>query len=535
MRRFILVILFFSISVISVAQFNQEWILSAGGTSSDYSYDMYTDISGNCYITGYFYGTAVMGDSTLTSSGSCDIYAAKLDTEGNWLWVRRAGSTGADIGLGITADSSGNILITGTFQDTVAFGTTQLVTSGEDDIFVAKLDSNGNWLWATGAGGISFDSSYEIAADSGCNYYITGYFADVANFGSTSLTSSGTDDIFIAKLDSSGIWQWARRAGGSEYDSGKALGLDSGGIIYAIGKFRNTADFGSDTMTSNGYEDIFIAKLDSNGNWLGTTRTGGTGSDLGNDLVFDSSGNCYLTGYFSGTLSFGANTVTSLGNLDIFAAKMDASGNWLWASRAGGTLADYGYKIDLDSNGKVYLTGKFKSSADFGTDVLTSSGVFDAFIAGLENNGNWLWAVRAGGTASDTGMGINMDAIGNGYVLGDFYGTATFPDSTMTSLGGMDIFLLKFSVNGSSGTPLPPQNLHISVLGNDILLEWDPVTQNTAGQPIIPDSYNIYYSAEPYDTFDQVGQTESTSWTHTGAALQLSGYYKVTTVLESSF
>ena len=321
-RTFLFVLLLFCTTFIFAQSEVWQWAKQAGGTYWDEGCDIAIDSSGNSYVTGYFYGTASFGSTTLTSSGDIDIFVAKLDSSGNWLWVKQAGGTSDDYGLGIATDSSGNSYVTGYFRGTASFGNTTLTSSGQDDIFVAKLDSNGNWLWAKKAGGTNNDEGRSIAIDSSGNSYVTGYFYSVtASFGSITLTSSGSYDIFVAKLDSSGNWLWVKQAGGNYWDMGYSIAIDSSGNSYVTGYFEGTASFGTTELTSSGDYDIFVAKLDSIGNWLGAKKAGGTLWDWSNGIATDSSGNTYLTGYFSGTASFGGINLTSSGGEDIFVAK----------------------------------------------------------------------------------------------------------------------------------------------------------------------------------------------------------------------
>ena len=178
-----------------------------------------------------------------------------------WLWAKKAGGTGDDYGQSIATDSSGNSYVTGYFAGTATFGDTELTSSGSTDIFVAKLDSGGNWLWAKKAGGTSSDTGRSIATDSSGNSYVIGYFAGTATFGDTELTSSGNNDIFVAKLDSGGNWLWVMKAGGTDLDVGKSIAIDSSGNSYVTGYFRGTATFGDTELTSSGLYDIFVAKV----------------------------------------------------------------------------------------------------------------------------------------------------------------------------------------------------------------------------------------------------------------------------------
>ncbi|MGC9362901.1 MAG: SBBP repeat-containing protein, partial [Candidatus Syntrophosphaera sp.] len=209
------------------------------------------DDQGNQYITGSFEETADFGSTTLTSSGNKDIFVAKLDGDGNWLWAKKAGGTAYDYGQGIVLDGSGNVFVTGYFRDVADFGDISLTSNGYDDIFVAKLDPDGNWIWATSAGAASSDSAQDITIDASGNLYITGLFMQSTTIGSTTLTSSGGSDIFVARMDSGGNWLWAVRAGGSSGDSGRSITFD-GVNLYITGDFRETAAFGGNSLTSSG-------------------------------------------------------------------------------------------------------------------------------------------------------------------------------------------------------------------------------------------------------------------------------------------
>lgn len=425
------------------------WVNGAGGASSDRGRAIATDGFGNCYVTGNYLGTATFGGTTFTSSGSDDIFIAKLDTFGNWIWVKTAGSTGVDAGYGIATDAGGNCYVTGYFQGTATFGGTSLVSSGGSDIFIAKLDANGNWLWANRAGGIASDIAYAISTGAGGNCYITGSFSDTATFGDSSHTSSGANDIFVAGMDSSGNWLWLKAAGGTSTDIGYGISASADGSCYITGSFMSSASFGVSSLASIGSSDIFIAKLDANSNWLWAISAGGTGSDTGSGIATDLSGNCYITGSFSGTAGFGSSTLISGGGVDIVITKTDPDGNWLWAKKAGGTGSDTGYGIATDTIGNCYATGFFSSTAGFGSTTLTSSGANEIFNTKLDTNGNWLWANGAGGSSLDIGYAIASDSNGNCYVTGVFVGTATFGTLSINLSGGNNVFITK------TGLPYP--------------------------------------------------------------------------------
>ena len=366
---------------------NWQWATQAGGLSYDYSYSINLDDAGNSYITGSFWETATFGSHTLTSSYDRNIFVAKLDAGGNWQWAIQAGGSGSDKAYSLSSDESGNSYILGRFQDTATFGSTSLTSSGPDDIFVAKLDTNGNWLWATQAGGTSGNFPHSISLDEAGNSYITGVFEIAANFGSTSLTSN-YKDTFVAKLSANGNWQWATQVVGDGFDSGYSITLDEADNSYITGVFHDTATFGSTSLTSIGWSDIYVAKLDSYGNWQWATQAGGdVGShtnEIGFSIKLDEAGNSYITGQFSETAAFGSTYLTSSGQDEIFVAKLDTNGNWQWATQAGGTASDYARSIVLGEAGNYYIAGFFPGTATFGSSSLTSDDDFDIFVAKLD-------------------------------------------------------------------------------------------------------------------------------------------------------
>ena len=427
-----------------------QWAVRAGGPALDESevgQAIAIDGQGNQYVTGWFWGTATFGPYTLTSASSeyPDIFAVKLDTNGNWLWaVQAVGGAiwGYGFGQGIAVDGDDNVYLTGYFEGTADFGTTYLTSVVGVDAYVAKLDTSGNWLWAVRGGGTDNDFGQGIAVDGAGNAYLTGFFSGSADFGPYTLTSSGYEDVFAAKLDPNGNWLWAVRAGGLDYDYGYGIAVDNTGNAYLTGYFWGSATFGPYTLTSS-YIDIFAAKMDPNGNWLWAVRAGGTSWDEVSGIAVDGTGNAYLTGYFEGSAVFGSYTITSSVDGDIFAAKLDPNGNWLWAVRAGGASHDDGYGIAVDGAGNAGLTGYCCDSATFGPFTLTEGGLFAAKI---DASGNWLWAVQGGGT----GYSIAMDQAGNAYLTGSFSGSASFGPYTITSSGYDDIFVAKLS----PGTPV---------------------------------------------------------------------------------
>ena len=365
------IMVLFMTSAVLTAQAQWEWAKQAGGSSYDLGLGISVDANGNSYVTGYFKETATFGADTLTSFGQTDVFVAKFDTDGDWEWAKQAGGSSYDNGYSISVDANGNSYVAGRSREPA---------SGYDDVFVAKFDADGNLQWIKRTGGSGANSGSGISVDANGNSYVTGYFKETVTFGADTLTSiSGSNDVFVAKIDTDGNWQWAKQAGGSDSDYGSGISVDANGNPYVTGRFKATATFGAFTLTSSGDFDVFVARIDTDGNWQWAKQAGGWGSDFGKSISA-ANGNSYVTGYFSETVTFGADTLTSSGSMDVFVAELDKHGNWQWAKQAGGSDSDYGNSISV-ANGNSYVTGQFKETATFGADTLTSSGIIDVFVA----------------------------------------------------------------------------------------------------------------------------------------------------------
>ncbi len=492
------------------------WAVSGGGGGDDQVSDLATQSAfpggSNKYIIGSFTGTAYFGASTLTSAGGTDIYVAKLDQYGNCLWAVRAGGPNNDHGVNISNDGLGYMCITGDFTGTASFGTTSLTSANSSypDIFVAKLDSDGAWQWAVKAGAAYEDYGMGISNDNAGNSYVTGsYYASTgsATFGSITLPHSDlSDDIFVAKLSPGGTWLWAVKAGANwdTWNSDRAYSIHtdySTGTSFVTGSFEGTIHFGGYSFSSAGGADLFVAILDSSGNYIGAQRAGGTGFDRGYAITADLSGVSYVAGSFAGTATFAYNQqLVSSGSNDICVAKLSSDGSsWQWAVRAGGSGQDWGYGVALGD--KVYLTGSFRTTAGFGSTSLTSGGLDDIFAAALDTSGNWQWAVRAGSAGADFGRGITAAFSSFGgwrvTVAGDYENTVRFSGALLSSAGQSDAFITQPVANYGAIVPPAPQNLAISVPGpNQINLQWEPVTHDTNGNPLTINHYAVYYSLD---------------------------------------
>jgi hypothetical protein len=434
-----------------------EWAVEAGGSSLDYGYGVAIDNNGDCYVIGKFFDTAVFGTMTLTSYGAMDIFVAKLDNVGEWQWAVNAGGGGADVGSCIAVDEQGNSYITGVFYDVAWFGNFTLTSIGgpaDPDVFVAKLDTNGNWQWAVQGGGYIGDAGYGIAVDSNGNSYVTGHFMYSAYFGSFHLTSQGSADVFVAKLDTDGVWIWAVSGGGSQPDYVCDIAVDVNGNAYLTGDFEGSATFGTETITSLGNVDVFIAKLDSDGAWEWARSGGSSSIERGYDIALDDDENAYVTGVFLVSVTFGTTTLSSQGSWDVYVVKIDSSGDWQWVVSAGSSSTEGAWGITVDSSGNPFISGVFDGVVTFGTTTITTQGARDVFVATLDSNGYWQWAVCAGGADWDESYALTASNTGVLYVTGYFDGSALFGNTTLSTHGDFDVFIAQLRYQSANQPPV---------------------------------------------------------------------------------
>ena len=369
-----------------------SWATSIGGTGTDSGEGIATDSGGNVYVIGKYSGSVTIGSTTLTtvSVGSYDAFVAKYDTSGTVQWAKSIGGMSSEYGHGIATDNGGNVYVIGEYQGTATFapGTTLTSASGTRDAFVAKYDTSGTVQWAKSIGGTSTDTGYGISTDSSGNVYVIGTYVGTLTIGSTTLDGTGNGDVFVAKYDTSGTDQWARSIGGTGPDYGYGIATDSSGNVFVTGRYRGgTITFAPDTTLTNAgpyTDDAFVAKYDTSGTVQWARGFGGGDYDNGYGIATDSSGNVYVTGGFTGSVTIGPGTTLTGSEFfeNAFVAKYDTSGTVQWATSIDGTGSDNGYGIATDSGGNVYVVGDYTNgSITIGSTTLTSAGTTDAFVA----------------------------------------------------------------------------------------------------------------------------------------------------------
>lgn len=391
-------------------------------------------------------------------------------TQGQSLqWVTIAGGDSSQCARELQVDDQGNVYTLGQFAGTVDLDpgpATQLATSFDfEDIYLQKLDPNGNLLWAGTFGGAWLQDGTGMALDSAGNIYITGGFDQTVDFdpgpGTSFRVSAGDADIFLLKLDPNGQFQWVKTMGGQLNDFGEGIALDPWGNICLIGNFEGIADFdpgfGNEILTAADSHDIFIAKYSPLGDflWAGSCPGNRDVNFVRYEIATDDSGNVYTAGGFIGDTDFdpgpGTNLIVNQGLNDIFLLKLDSAGQFQWVKGYGSSGEDVAFALAIDDSQQVNFTGGFSNTVDFGGPSFTfpSQGSVDGFLAQVTPSGNTTWAVSFGGAGFDYAKSISVDAPGTVVVAGQFEDTIVLPNNTLVAQGSEDAFVLRGSLTGN--------------------------------------------------------------------------------------
>ena len=376
------------------------WAKRVGGSSYDAGSAIAADRSGNFFITGNFSGSAEFGTKIIATKGAQDIFIAKYSPDGSLLWVKGEGEKSEEFAEGIAVDNQGNSVIIGAFYYKTCFGGIhELRSNGSYDIFVVKYDVDGRIIWAKNFGGTDWDCGMSVATDGSDNIIITGYFRDSIKFDSVILNakSHSYPDMFITKLSSSGEVLWAKRGGGIYKDNGKDIATDSKQNIYITGTISGgfggaSVDFGSTTLTAKGCDDVFIAKYNANGDVLWAKRAGSISTDRGNAVALDPDDNCYLAGSFHSDAEFDSYSLSSKAtSCDIFVTRLKA----LESSTITVTSPNGGEKWEAGTTNTISWIGQNIDNYDVEIKYSTDNGKNWQFVDYQTNHGasgsyNWL-------------------------------------------------------------------------------------------------------------------------------------------------
>ena len=466
--KHLLTILLTTLTITTALAQDYRWAHGFGGPTGDsQGTSIATDANGNVYVAGTHADTIDFDPGLDTANIAPGGFIAKYDSTGLFQWaVRTAYNSYSTLSIAVNATG---VYATGCFNGTFDFDPSPAVvnlTANWADIFLIKFDLNGNFVWVKQMGGTDTDAPNSIAIDDLGNSYITGYFKDtIADFdpgtGIANVIAHGVYNIFCAKYDINGNYQWAFGFGeGTFFNSGGSIAVDLTGIVVS-GSFTDTLDFDPNLGTSLLYPTnggMFLAKYDINGNY---SWAFGINASCSSVAIEKTTSNLIITGGFGGTVDFDPGTATAnytaspIGSF--YFAKYDMNGNFFVNKQINGISGGSGSKIKkitYDLSGNILLTGGFSGSADFDPGIgivslTAAANLTDIFLAKYDNAGNYLEAMSIGGVYSDQSSSIAIDSLGNHYITGFFTNAVDFDpgpgNATLFPATAENIFIAKYS------------------------------------------------------------------------------------------
>lgn len=412
---------------------NLAWVKTAGSINSDGANGIVTDHDGNIIITGYFTGEMNFQGEVVTSAGGMDFFIAKLDSDGNLIWIKTTGGAYDDYGKSVAVDNNNNIFVTGTFQGFMQFDELIAEPNSLKDIFLIKYSSDGNALWGEYPGGNGDDYPGRVVVDGSDNVLICGTYDHFLYIGGSSRVGKLGNDFFVAKYDNNGDFSWWTNDGSDLNESAVDLAVDDSGNAYVTGDFSGELFFGSFSVTSFGASDVFLAKYNSAGVFQWAKQSGASGNnDIAGGVAADNSGNVYL--YYKKDIP---------GNMARI-EKYSSSGTELLNTGFGSNGLITPKSIITDNSQNIYVTGMFSGTSDLGEGDVTSAGEGDYFFTKFYADGSFKFNYTAGSSLSDCGNSICLDADNNIFIGGFYNDGIDFGSESHSSQGEEDIMIVKY-------------------------------------------------------------------------------------------
>ena len=432
-----------------------DWVKPFGGPKDQIIRKLLVAPDGSIFMGGSFGGSVSFGGDTFSSHSywDQDAFVAKLSPSGEHVWSRPLWSNSNELVENIALDSTGRLYVAGYFSTEINLDGLVLSGNPQLHLFFAQFDPDGHAVRATALGDSGWfnSSSLAVTRDDGVLLLITG--TGTVDFGGGPLTNAGynTEDVYLAKFDSSGQHVWSKRFGDSYRQSGRRVVVDAAGNIFIVGSFSGVIDFGGGPLTASApldRRDGFIAKFDAAGNHLRSKSFGGPGNEHIQDIAFDSAGNVVIIGTYDQSFDFGGGPLPHQGGYDIFLAKLDSLGNPIFSAGFGDGADQVSWALAMDDGGRIAMTFNHNAGGDGfsfdGVHTLRSVDSQDGFVSFFADSGAYQGAFPIAGPQGKWVGPIAFDKSGSLIVGGVFEGTADFGGHTsLTSVDRSDVFLAK--------------------------------------------------------------------------------------------
>lgn len=396
-----------------------------------------------------------------SGNGTCQVtldadkqVGALFGIPGSNIWLEQ---TNASISASIDSAkvlSGGDVVVGGTFSGTITLGGKSITASGGNDGFVARLRAaDGMAVWIKQLGGASGAAVNGVDTDNNGDVFVAGFFAGSLNLGGSTFTSSGLDDVFTVKLKGSdGSHLWSKAFGGTSEDQPGGVAVDTQGNAVVAGSFYNSITPGTTAINSAGGSDIFIVKYAaSNGAHVWSKGVGGTLNDQAEAVAIDGSDNVVIGGTFSGSVNFGSGNVTPPNGASsgAFVAKYAAANGAYLVVKPSNALS--ATSVAADTQGNMYVVGDFKGTLNVGgPSSLSSAGGKDIYVVKYSIAGSHVWSKSFGNANTDSIYSVRIDATGNLLLIGTFYGSVSYGGATLSAAGDKDIFVAHLQESGGA-------------------------------------------------------------------------------------
>jgi hypothetical protein len=424
------------------------WSKAFGAGGDQAARAVAVDDSNALWLTGFYKGRVAFGGASLPPAGGRDFFAAKLSGLGDHVFSASVGDAHDQVGAGVAADPAGNIALTGYFSNSVDLGGGRIPSGGAGDLFVAMYSPALELLWAKAFGDASGQVGDGVAFDPQGNLVLAAYGGGALDLGGGNLPGGTGYDVLVAKFSPLGDHLFSKRFPGAGHQRVYGVAVDGDGNIVIVGSNEGTVSFGGETFVASGI-DAFVAKLDPAGNHVFSKQFGGAADQTAANVAVGAAGDIAVSGYFAGQIDLGG-AFMSAGDDDIFVMKLSAEGNILWGKTFGAAAKDQGHGVAVDSAGDVTLVGYASASLNFGSGPLSHAGGVDLFIAKWFANGELAWSRAFGNALNQVAFGVADDGAGNLVVTGYTSGGVDFGGGLVGAGGSVDAFVLKLDASDGS-------------------------------------------------------------------------------------